>query len=214
VRWYPELEACLARLLDRPGAKQDPELRALLLVGLYQLLRGATPEHAAVSETVEAARALGRPRAAGLVNAILRRFQRERAEVLAAAHGNRAAKHAHPAWMLDAFARDWPERWESIAAAGNVEPPMWLRVNARRGGRDAGRSHETICTKYRSRRGAADRPARRRRRRRAPDACSAAASAGSNASTCRDATRGAGASAAASARRDWRDCRSWGRRCR
>jgi 16S rRNA (cytosine967-C5)-methyltransferase len=136
VRWYPELEACLARLLDRPGAKQDPELRALLLVGLYQLLHGATPEHAAVSETVEAARALGQPRAAGLVNAVLRRFQRERAEILAAAHGDRTAKYAHPAWMLDAFARDWPERWESIAAAGNGEPPMWLRINAHRGTRD------------------------------------------------------------------------------
>jgi 16S rRNA (cytosine967-C5)-methyltransferase len=136
VRWYPELEACLVRLLDRPGAKQDAELRSLLLVGLYQLLHGATPEHAAVSETVEAARALGQPRAAGLVNAVLRRFQRERAEILAVAHGSPAAKYAHPAWMLEEFARDWPERWESIAAAGNGEPPMWLRVNARRGTRD------------------------------------------------------------------------------
>jgi 16S rRNA (cytosine967-C5)-methyltransferase len=140
VRWYPELDACLARLLDRPGARQDPELRALLLVGLYQLLHGATPEHAAVSETVEAARALGRPRAAALVNAVLRRFQREREEVVRAAHGDRAARYAHPAWMLDAFASDWPDRWESIAAAGNAEPPMWLRVNARRATRDAYRT--------------------------------------------------------------------------
>jgi 16S rRNA (cytosine967-C5)-methyltransferase len=136
VRWHPELEACLARLLDRPGAKQDPEVRALLLVGLYQLLHGETPEHAAVSETVEAARALGRPRAAGLVNAVLRRFQREREQVVDSAHRERAARHAHPAWMLDAFARDWPGRWQEIAAAGNAEPPMWLRVNARRGTRE------------------------------------------------------------------------------
>jgi 16S rRNA (cytosine967-C5)-methyltransferase len=140
VRWYFELDACLARLLVRPGGRQDPELRSLLLVGLYQLLHGATPEHAAVSETVEAVRALGRPRAAGLVNAILRRFQRERAAILAAAHQDRAARLAHPAWMLDAFARDWPDRWESIAAAGNAAPPMWLRVNARRGTRDAYRA--------------------------------------------------------------------------
>jgi 16S rRNA (cytosine967-C5)-methyltransferase len=140
VRWYPELDACLARLLDRPGTRQDPEVRALLLVGLYQLLHGATPEHAAVSETVEAARALGRPRAAPLVNAVLRRFQREREAVVRAAHGDRAARHAHPAWMLDAFARDWPDRWESIAAAGNAEPPMWLRVNARRATRDSYRA--------------------------------------------------------------------------
>jgi 16S rRNA (cytosine967-C5)-methyltransferase len=137
VRWFFELDACLAALLDRPGAKQDPELRALLLVGLYQLLHGATPEHAAVSETVEAARALGSPRSAGLVNAVLRRFQREREAILAAAHRAGPARHAHPAWMLEAFARDWPDRWESIVAAGNGEPPMWLRVNARRAPRDA-----------------------------------------------------------------------------
>jgi 16S rRNA (cytosine967-C5)-methyltransferase len=132
VRWYFELDACLAGLLERPGAKQDAELRALLLVGLFQLRHGATPAHAAVSETVEAARALGHARAAGLVNAILRRFQREGDAIVAAAHRARAARHAHPQWMLDAFARDWPDRWESIAAAGNAEPPMWLRVNARR----------------------------------------------------------------------------------
>ena len=140
VRWYFELDACLARLLDRPGAQQDPEVRALLLTGLYQLLHATTPEHAAVSETVEAARALGRPRAAGLVNAVLRRFQRERESILASARGQRAARHAHAEWMLDAFARDWPEHWESIAAAGNTEPPMWLRVNTRHGTREAYRA--------------------------------------------------------------------------
>ena len=133
VRWFFELDACLAALLDRPGAKLDPELRALLLVGLFQLRHGATPAHAAVSETVEAARALGHARAAGLVNAVLRRFQREGDAIVAAAQRSRAARHAHPEWMLDAFARDWPEAWESIAAAGNAEPPMWLRVNAPRG---------------------------------------------------------------------------------
>jgi 16S rRNA (cytosine967-C5)-methyltransferase len=137
LRWHFELAACLALLLDRPGARQDPTLRALLLVGLYQLLHGATPPHAAVSETVEAARALGQARAAGLVNAVLRRFQRERDAIVAAAHRAPAARHAHAEWMLDAFARDWPGRWESIAAAGNAEPPMWLRVNARRVRRDA-----------------------------------------------------------------------------
>jgi 16S rRNA (cytosine967-C5)-methyltransferase len=140
VRWFFELEGCLAGLLERPGARQDPEVRALMLVGLYQLLHGETPPHAAVSETVEAARTLGHARAAGLVNAVLRRFLREREAILAAAHARRAARHAHAEWMLDAFARDWPDTWESIAAAGNAEPPMWLRVNARRGTRDAYRA--------------------------------------------------------------------------
>ena len=136
VRWFFELEACLALLSSRPGASPDHEVRALALVGLYQLAHGATPEHAAVSETVEAARELGRPRAAAFVNALLRRFQRERESILGAAHAVREARLAHPEWLLAAFERDWPSDWESIAAAGNEEPPMWLRVNRRRVSRD------------------------------------------------------------------------------
>ncbi len=136
VRWFFELEACLDRLLDRPDAALDREIRALALVGLFQLAHGETPEHAAVSETVEAARVLGQPRTAGLVNAVLRRFQREREVVIAAAHGERTARYAHPEWMIAAFERDWPAQWQAIAAAGNGEPPMWLRVNAARLSRD------------------------------------------------------------------------------
>jgi len=136
IRWFTELEAILGLLLDRPDAPLPREVRALALVGLYQLAHGATPPHAAVSETVEAAPALGHPRAKGLVNALLRRFQRERDAVVAAAHADPAARLAHPAWLLAAFERDWPAQWERIAAAGNAEPPMWLRVNARRATRD------------------------------------------------------------------------------
>ena len=140
VRWFFELEAMLTLLLDRPIATLDREIRGLALVGLYQLAHGATPEHAAVSETVEAARALGHPRAAGFVNALLRRFLRERGAITVAAHREAAARHAHPEWLLDAFERDWPAQWESIVAAGNAEPPMWLRVNAARGTRDGYRA--------------------------------------------------------------------------
>jgi 16S rRNA (cytosine967-C5)-methyltransferase len=136
VRWFPELEACLALLLDRPGTALDPEIRALALVGLYQLAHGATPAHAAVAETVEATRALGRPRAAGLVNALLRRFQRERDSIMGLAHRRPEAKHAHPAWLLEALEREWPRDWPMMVAAGNSEPPMWLRVNRRRASRD------------------------------------------------------------------------------
>lgn len=136
IRWFTELEAILGLLLDRPDAPLPREVRALALVGLYQLAHGATPPHAAVSETVEAAPALGHPRAKGLVNALLRRFQRERDAVVAAAHADRAARLAHPPWLLAAFERDWPAQWEQIAAAGNAEPPMWLRVNVRRTTRD------------------------------------------------------------------------------
>jgi len=136
VRWYFELAACLSLMLDRPDTALDPEIRALALVGLFQLAHGATPAHAAVAETVEATRVLGRPRAAGLVNALLRRFQREGAAIMSRAHEGPEARHAHPAWLLDAFARDWPESWPVMVTAGNTEPPMWLRVNRRQASRD------------------------------------------------------------------------------
>jgi 16S rRNA (cytosine967-C5)-methyltransferase len=131
VRWMPELEGCLRLLSSRPPGELDPVVRALLCVGLYQLAHGETPPHAAVAETVEAARELGKPRAAGLVNAVLRRFQRERDAVLGRAHREPAARFAHPAWLVEAFCRDWPDDCESLLAAGNLQPPMWLRVNAR-----------------------------------------------------------------------------------
>jgi 16S rRNA (cytosine967-C5)-methyltransferase len=134
VRWIPELEACLRLLSSRPPEELDPALRALLLVGLYQLAHGETPPHAAVAETVEATRALQRPRAAGFVNAVLRRFQRERQEILDLAHREPEARFAHPAWLVDAFCRDWPDDCEAMLAAGNRQPPMWLRVNVRRTG--------------------------------------------------------------------------------
>ncbi len=136
VRWFFELDACLALLLDRPEAALDPEIHALALVGLFQLAHGATPPHAAVAETVEATRVLGRGRAAGLVNALLRRFQREREAITAAAQAKPEARYAHPAWLLDALASEWPELWPVMVAAGNTEPPMWLRVNRRRGSRN------------------------------------------------------------------------------
>ncbi len=117
VRWYFELEACLALLLDRPDSRMDPEVRALILVGLYQLQHGATPEHAAVSETVEAARALGRPRTAGLVNALLRRFQREREAIVRNAH--RRAGRAPCSSGVDAR----PFRTRMAGAVGSRSPP-------------------------------------------------------------------------------------------
>jgi 16S rRNA (cytosine967-C5)-methyltransferase len=132
IRWFYQLEACLAGLSGRPLDRLDPEVRALALIGLYQLAHGETPAHAAVAETVEASRLLRRPKAAGFVNAILRRFLRERDAILASVQHDPAARHAHPAWMVQAFEKDWPEDFQAILAADNLHPPMWLRVNAAR----------------------------------------------------------------------------------
>ena len=136
VRWYPRLGHWLSQMLE-PGAKQRPQLRGLLIVALHQLAFSNHPAHAIVDQAVEAARKLGEPRAAGLVNAILRRFLREQQQLTAIAALPPPARYAHPAWMIELLRRDWPDHWEMMLEANNQPPPMWLRVNQRRATRSA-----------------------------------------------------------------------------
>jgi 16S rRNA (cytosine967-C5)-methyltransferase len=132
LRWHFRLVAILAQLAGRPPERLQGELRALLEVGLFQLVSGETAEHAAVAETVNAARELGFARAAGFVNAILRRFQRERDAVLRVVDADLALRTAHPRWFVDALQRERPAAAAGILEANNAHPPMWLRVNRRR----------------------------------------------------------------------------------
>jgi 16S rRNA (cytosine967-C5)-methyltransferase len=132
LRWHFRLVEILRGLTDRPPEQLPPRLRALLEVGLYQLMSGETAPHAAVAETVNAARELGFVRAAGFVNAVLRRFQREREALLAAVDADLAVRTAHPRWLVEVLRREHGERAEAILAANNAHPPMWLRVNRRR----------------------------------------------------------------------------------
>ncbi len=131
LRWYGRLDAVAARLLARPMRDKDGDVRALLLIGLYQCLEMRVPDHAAVSETVAAVGDLGKGWARGLLNAVLRRFLRERDQLLEAVDAEDAARLAHPPWLLDALRRDWPDDWEAIAAGNNARAPMTLRVNRR-----------------------------------------------------------------------------------
>jgi 16S rRNA (cytosine967-C5)-methyltransferase len=87
------------------------------------------PDHAAVSATVAAARVLQRPRTAGLVNATLRRFQRERETLLAETERDDSARWLTPHWLLRRFRAAWPDDWEQIVAASNGRGPMFLRIN-------------------------------------------------------------------------------------
>lgn len=129
IRHLPRLAAIGRRLLDRPLKRRDLDLDALILIGLYQLTAMKTPDHAAVSATVEAARLLGKPRQAALVNALLRRFLREREDLLAWADAQPESRWLFPDWLLDRLRQDWPEDWESIVTASNERAPMALRVN-------------------------------------------------------------------------------------
>ncbi|WP_290634295.1 16S rRNA (cytosine(967)-C(5))-methyltransferase RsmB [Aquisalimonas sp.] len=131
LRWYPRLQWVLERLLERPLRRRDRDVHALLVVGVYQCLDTRIPEHAAVSETVAAARTLGRRWAGGLVNAVLRRCLREREALKAGWQSEDTARYAHPRWLLDAYRDAWPHDWQALADANNQRPPMTLRVNRR-----------------------------------------------------------------------------------
>jgi 16S rRNA (cytosine967-C5)-methyltransferase len=129
IRWYIRLDALLSRLLSRPGQKLEPEVRALAIVGLCQLLHTDIPVHAAVAETVNAARVLGHARAAGLINALLRRAQREHLSLSPEIERDPSLRSAHPRWLVEQLRKDWGARSDAILAANNERPPFWIRVN-------------------------------------------------------------------------------------
>jgi 16S rRNA (cytosine967-C5)-methyltransferase len=132
LRWHHRLEWQAGRLLTRPLQPRQAEIAALLRVGLLQLQELRVPAHAAVSATVDAAALLGQRSAAGLVNAVLRRFQREREQLARDLERFPEAHFSHPLWLIDALRADWPDDWSRILTANNAGAPMWLRVNLRR----------------------------------------------------------------------------------
>jgi len=105
--------------------------RALLSVALFELEDARTPEYAVVDAAVTTARALGLSKLTGLINAVLRRYLRERATLDAELGRNPIVRHGFPDWMAQRLRTDWPIRWTQILAACDRQAPMWLRINRR-----------------------------------------------------------------------------------
>jgi 16S rRNA (cytosine967-C5)-methyltransferase len=132
ARWWLRFDAAVDGLLEKSLRHKDPAVHALLVLGLVQLEILELQDYAAVAATVEAVRVLKRPQLAGLVNAVLRRWQRERESLLAKLDAKPQTRHAHPAWLATALQRDWPQQAEAVMSADNREPPLMLRVNRQR----------------------------------------------------------------------------------
>lgn len=133
-RYYHRLQFILMQLLDKPI--KDGEIYALALVGLYQLAFMRVKAHAAVSETVFAAQK--KAWAKSLLNAILRRYLREKEAIAWRVNENPVAFYSHPAWLMTRIQNDWGQDVaQAIFQANNESPPMILRVNHLEGTREA-----------------------------------------------------------------------------
>ncbi|MCG2608643.1 16S rRNA (cytosine(967)-C(5))-methyltransferase RsmB [Acinetobacter sp. SM34] len=128
-QWYA-LKQLTLPLLSKPVDNQVVE--TCLYLGLYQLLCTRVAAHAAISETVEAAKQLGMGSLSGLINAILRRATRETEQfydVLEQATNL-------PSWLSKRLKKDWGEQFDELSYELKQIAPLTLRVNTRQVSRD------------------------------------------------------------------------------
>lgn len=132
LRWQLLLDEQIRRLLKRPGAKVDAEVRIALRMGAFQLLYlDRIPAHAAIGESVELAKRAGHRFAAGMVNAVLRSVSRGVAS--RASEGSTILEEdflaAHPAWMVDRWKRFYgADAAVAICRHGQQPPRPALRL--------------------------------------------------------------------------------------
>jgi 16S rRNA (cytosine967-C5)-methyltransferase len=135
LRHWGTLDALTRRLVSKPLS--DPLLPCLVAVALYQLQHTRAPSFAIVNHAVDNAAAMVRPAAKALVNALLRRYLRERAALDESVRADPVARWSYPGWWIDRLRADYPDDWQGILEAGNERPPLALRANARVTSRDA-----------------------------------------------------------------------------
>jgi len=134
LRQYGRGDFFLSRLLSKPLDAE--EVRALLLVAIYRLETRPDAAHTVVDQAVAAAGELAEGRLRALVNAVLRNFLRQQVVLNGELAADELASSQHPEWWLRQLQMTYPQDWPAIVAAGNAPPPMALRVNLRRCGRD------------------------------------------------------------------------------
>lgn len=128
LRYYGRLVFMMDNLLERPV--QESPLRCLLLVALYQLQYTKASQHAIVDQAVRATKSINGA-ASGLVNAVLRNFLRKQQALQEAADHSDESRYAYPQWWVAALQEQYGEQAAAILEAGNLHPPMTLRVNTR-----------------------------------------------------------------------------------
>ena len=121
----------IVRALSRQG-QGDPSVEALLWCALYALESGRYAQYTVVDQAVRACGLLEKWSSKGFVNALLRRFLRERRVLELRLRDDPQTRYQHPRWWIDVVRAAFPGEWGPVMEAGNTHPPMCLRVNRRR----------------------------------------------------------------------------------
>jgi len=134
LRLWPMYKGVTRQLLEKPLKPKDSALEALLILALYELDECSTPSYASVSAAVEVCSSLKRAWAAKLINACLRRYQREKTVLLEQLGESERA--ALPGWLYKVLKKQYPNHLQGVAEAGRHKPPLTLRVNGQKSSRD------------------------------------------------------------------------------
>jgi 16S rRNA (cytosine967-C5)-methyltransferase len=131
LRWQVQLDHQIQKLLARPGARLDAEVRIALRIGAFQLLHlDRIPPRAAIDESVELAKQAGHRFASGMVNAVLRKLAlTSLAQLPANTPAELALAAAHPAWLVERWACFYGfEAASAICRHGQSQPELTARV--------------------------------------------------------------------------------------
>ncbi len=135
LRRYEFYRFIVDALLDKPLKNKDKDIYHLIMSGIMLLNEGHLPAHAAINETVKVTRKSKKVWAKNLVNALLRRYQRDQSRLHSAANAHPVSQYCCPQWLLTKIQQSYPEKndpdaqWQSILKANLLHPPMSLRVN-------------------------------------------------------------------------------------
>lgn len=131
LRWLGGAIAVRALLAPKTPPPRVDSLLTCALALCWPVPEPPYPAHTLVDQAVTAARERT-PAAAAFINAVLRRFLREREALVLEARRNPVAAFNHPLWWIERVRSDWPTHWQALLEGANDHPPMTLRVNARR----------------------------------------------------------------------------------
>ncbi|VAW92664.1 16S rRNA (cytosine(967)-C(5))-methyltransferase [hydrothermal vent metagenome] len=136
LRRYEFYQFIVDALLDKPLKNKDQDIYHLILSGVMLLNEGNLPAHAAINETVNVTKKTKKIWAKNLVNALLRRYQRDQFSLHSAADNNPVSHYCCPEWLLKKIQNTYPDIWQTILKANLQHPPMTLRVNQLMGSRE------------------------------------------------------------------------------